>query len=44
MHILGLVNGSIGGNSEILLKATLLSTKHANPSITTSWIHVPSVA
>lgn len=44
MHILGLVNGSIGGNSEILLKAALSAAQEASPSITTSWIHVPSVS
>ncbi|OAL50418.1 hypothetical protein IQ07DRAFT_631439 [Pyrenochaeta sp. DS3sAY3a] len=44
MHILGLANGSKGGNSEILLKAALLSAKQSDPSITTSWIHVPSVS
>lgn len=44
MHILGLANGSIGGNSEILLKAALLSAQEADHSITTSWIHVPCVS
>ncbi|KAF2856176.1 hypothetical protein T440DRAFT_550561 [Plenodomus tracheiphilus IPT5] len=44
MHILGLVNGSKGGNSEILLKAALLSAQEASPSTTTSWIHIPSVS
>ncbi|KAI8936574.1 hypothetical protein NX059_006974 [Plenodomus lindquistii] len=44
MHILGLANGSKGGNSEILLKAALLSAQQQDPSITTSWIHVPSVS
>ena len=43
MHILGLCNGSIHGNSEILLKAALLAAVEHNPSISTSWIHVPSV-
>lgn len=43
MHILGLANGSVGGNSEILLKAALSSARSSNPSITTSWIHVPSI-
>ncbi|KAJ9130112.1 Oxidoreductase [Coniochaeta hoffmannii] len=44
MHILGLCNGSIHGNSEILLKAALTAAAASDPSITTSWIHVPSVA
>ncbi|KAH7397090.1 flavoprotein-like protein [Pyrenochaeta sp. MPI-SDFR-AT-0127] len=44
MHILGLVNGSKGGNSEILAKAALQAAKEKDASITTSWIHVPSVA
>jgi multimeric flavodoxin WrbA len=48
MHILGLANGSIGGNSEILLKAALQSAKRSSSpdgsAITTSWIHVPSVS
>ncbi|KAJ8116641.1 hypothetical protein OPT61_g1969 [Boeremia exigua] len=44
MHILGLANGSIGGNSTILLKAALQSAKHAAPNTTTSWIHIPSVS
>lgn len=43
MHILGLCNGSIHGNSEILLKAALLAPAARDPSISTSWIHVPSV-
>jgi len=43
MHILGLCNGSIHGNSEILLKAALTAAVASNPSITVSWIHVPSV-
>lgn len=43
MHILGLCNGSIHGNSEILLKAALLAAVEQDPSLTTSWIHVPSV-
>lgn len=42
MHILGLANGSIGGNSEILLKAALLAAQKSDPSITISWIHIPS--
>ncbi|KAI1498592.1 flavoprotein [Biscogniauxia marginata] len=44
MHILGLCNGSIHGNSEILLKAALEAAKEYDSSITVSWIHVPSVA
>ncbi|KAL1647562.1 hypothetical protein SLS61_007388 [Didymella pomorum] len=44
MHILGLANGSIGGNSTILLKAALLAAKEAAPNTTTSWIHVPSLS
>lgn len=43
MHILGLCNGSIHGNSEILLKAALQAAVAHDPSIKTSWIHVPSV-
>ncbi|KAF2030106.1 flavo protein [Setomelanomma holmii] len=43
MHILGLANGSIGGNSELLLKSALSSASSSNPSITTSWLHVPSI-
>ncbi|KAJ9131780.1 Oxidoreductase [Pleurostoma richardsiae] len=43
MHILGLCNGSIHGNSEILLKAALNAAVASDPSITVSWIHVPSV-
>lgn len=43
MHVLGLCNGSIRGNSEILLKAALLAATKHDPSISTSWIHVPSV-
>jgi multimeric flavodoxin WrbA len=43
MHILGLCNGSIHGNSEILLKAALLAAVEHDSSISTSWIHVPSV-
>lgn len=43
MHILGLANGSIHGNSEILLKAALKAAAASDPSITISWIHVPSV-
>jgi multimeric flavodoxin WrbA len=44
MHILGLANGSIGGNSTILLKAALLAAKDSAPGTTTSWIHVPSLS
>lgn len=43
MHILGLANGTVGGNSEILLKAALSAAQEADPSTTISWIHVPSV-
>lgn len=43
MHILGLCNGSIGGNSEIVLKAALASASSTSASITTSWLHVPSI-
>jgi multimeric flavodoxin WrbA len=43
MHILGICNGSIGGNSEILLKAALVAAQKTDPSTTTSWIHAPSV-
>ncbi|KAI0127433.1 flavoprotein-like protein [Xylariales sp. AK1849] len=43
-QILGLCNGSKGGNSEILLKAALQEIQSASPRSTkTSWIHVPSV-
>lgn len=44
MHILGLANGSEGGNSTILLKAALQSAKQSNPTTTTSWIHIPSLS
>ncbi|KAL6230902.1 hypothetical protein BDW75DRAFT_221481 [Aspergillus navahoensis] len=44
MHILGLANGSIQGNSEILLKAALVAAGEKDPTITTSWIHVPSIS
>ncbi|KAJ5636650.1 uncharacterized protein N7484_009963 [Penicillium longicatenatum] len=44
MHILGLANGTLNGNSEILLKAALIAAEKADSSITTSWIHVPSVS
>ncbi|KLO83528.1 Uncharacterized protein LW93_310 [Fusarium fujikuroi] len=43
MHILGIANGTPGGNSEILLKAALRAATKTYPSITTSWIHVPSL-
>lgn len=43
MHILGLCNGSINGNSEILLKAALKVDTAIDSSLTVSWIHVPSV-
>ncbi|KAH8682668.1 flavoprotein-like protein [Xylariales sp. PMI_506] len=42
--ILGLCNGSIGGNSEIVLKVALQSLQEASARPTSvSWIHVPSV-
>ena len=44
MHILGLVNGTPSGNSEILLKAALTSATESDSTITTSWIHVPSIS
>ncbi|KAF3040904.1 hypothetical protein E8E12_005938 [Didymella heteroderae] len=44
MHILGLANGSIEGNSTILLKAALLAAKEADPGTTTSWLHIPSLS
>lgn len=44
MHILGLCNGSINGNSEILLKAALTAAINEDPNTTVSWMHVPSVA
>lgn len=44
MHILGLCNGSIHGNSEVLLKAALNAARQSDPTITVTWIHVPSVA
>ncbi|GAB7322741.1 hypothetical protein MBLNU13_g05324t1, partial [Cladosporium sp. NU13] len=43
MHILGLANGTFGGNSEILLKAALSAASEHDATITSSWIHVPSV-
>ncbi|KAJ9627608.1 hypothetical protein H2203_002820 [Taxawa tesnikishii (nom. ined.)] len=44
MHILGLANGSINGNSEILMKAALLAARAKHPSVTTAWIHIPSLS
>ncbi|KAG9185458.1 hypothetical protein G6011_08002 [Alternaria panax] len=44
MHILGLGNGTPSGNSEILLKAALTAATESDPTITTSWIHVPSIS
>ncbi|KAF1924422.1 flavo protein [Didymella exigua CBS 183.55] len=44
MHILGLANGSINGNSTILLKAALQAASLSSPETTTSWIHIPSVS
>ncbi|KZM18449.1 oxidoreductase [Ascochyta rabiei] len=44
MHILGLANGSVDGNSTILLKAALQAAKNSNPNTTTSWIHIPSLS
>ncbi|KAL1894048.1 hypothetical protein Sste5346_006190 [Sporothrix stenoceras] len=43
MHILGLSNGSVHGNSEILLKAALSAALAKDSQITVSWIHMPSV-
>ena len=43
MHVLGLCNGSLRGNSEILLKVALTEVQAQDPTITTSWIHVPSL-
>ncbi|KAI1052758.1 hypothetical protein LB507_009792 [Fusarium sp. FIESC RH6] len=43
MHILGLCNGSLHGNSEVLLKAALKAAAATDSSITVSWIHVPAV-
>lgn len=43
MHILGIANGTPGGNSEVLLKAALLAAKASSPSTTLSWFHAPSV-
>lgn len=44
MHILGLANGSIGGNSTLLLTSALQAAAASAPGTTTSWIHMPSVA
>jgi multimeric flavodoxin WrbA len=44
MHILGLSNGSIDGNSETILKAALTAAKGADLTITSSFVHVPSVS
>ncbi|GES58475.1 flavo protein [Aspergillus terreus] len=43
MHILGIANGTPGGNSEILMKAALTAATAADPNLTVSWIHAPSV-
>lgn len=43
MHILGLCNGQLRGNSEILLKAALTEAASLDSTITTSWLHVPSL-
>jgi multimeric flavodoxin WrbA len=43
MHILGIANGTPNGNSEVLLKASLLAAQSASPSTTISWFHAPSV-
>ncbi|KAI5266798.1 flavoprotein [Aureobasidium subglaciale] len=44
MHILGLANGTPSGNSEILLKAALTAATEIDSTLTTSWIHVPSIS
>ncbi|KAJ5801988.1 uncharacterized protein N7503_004438 [Penicillium pulvis] len=44
MHILGLCNGSLNGNSEILLKAALKAAINEDSNTTVSWMHIPSVA
>ncbi|KAF7591809.1 hypothetical protein BBP40_001080 [Aspergillus hancockii] len=44
MHILGIANGTIDGNSEILLKAALQAAQAKDPSISASWINTPSVS
>lgn len=43
MRLLGIANGTPGGNSEILLKAALTAATKIDSSISTSWIHAPSV-
>ncbi|KAH9829750.1 flavoprotein [Teratosphaeria destructans] len=43
MHVLGLCNGQRQGNSEILLRTALTEITSHDPTITTSWLHVPSV-
>ena len=43
MHVLGLCNGSLRGNSEILLKVALSEIEAKHSDITTSWTHVPSL-
>lgn len=44
MHILGFCNGSVGGNTETLLKIALTEAEAQDPTnITISWIHAPSV-
>ena len=43
MHILGIANGTPGGNSEILLKAALTAATATDSNLTASWIHAPSV-
>lgn len=43
-QVLGLCNGSIEGNSEILLKAALQEVQFASADSTKiSWVHVPSI-
>lgn len=44
MQILGIANGTQDGNSEILLKAALTAATELDHSITTRWIHAPSVS
>ncbi|PYI18973.1 flavo protein [Aspergillus violaceofuscus CBS 115571] len=44
MHMLGISNGTIAGNSEILLKAALQAAQRYDSSLTVSHIHAPSVA
>ncbi|KAL4804780.1 flavoprotein [Aspergillus unguis] len=43
MHILGIANGSPGGNSELLMKAALTAATSSSKTLTASWIHAPSV-